>query len=986
MDCNCRLMAPVHKFFSVSCWRVLLSLPLLIMVLSIPVRAAQTFEVTGTFKGTVQDSSGAAVQGAEVRLSSGATGQTRVVFTDERGTFRVGSLPFGTYAVRIERPGFATYVHSGIKLSIGQTVQLTISLVPATVVSQVTVTTQPPPIDVSQTTPTFIVDTEKIEELPVRTRNSLDFVLLAPGVASAGTVTPGGGTPIESSGFSFGGLRARSNNISIDGLDNNDEYSGASRTELSPEIVQEFEVVNNGLSAEYGGASGGSINVITRDGTNQVHGDAFVFAQTGTLNARDAIESQPAKPSLTRFRAGLANGGPLVKNRTFYYAAFEQEGKHAQDASDIDPSVQSAINGALSAGAFPGLPTRQLTSGLFPVARAETEFSGKLNHQISQQHSLTLRYAFTNNREAGDAFNADGLTDASSRGSSFTEDHALAGSLVSLLSTHAVNDVRFQVATRRVTLRTNTVSGPEIDIDGAVRFGRPYQGNDDRRENHYEIADTLALSRGPHLLKAGAVANQIHLTSDAPDGFGGIYVFPTLDDFFAGNTDLFRQAFGDPTTRYTVTSYGGFFQDHWSISHNFTADLGMRYDFEHLPTGFNQDTNNISPRIGLAYSPASRWVLRAGFGMFYDRFVLAYLNRAIEKNGSQGFEQVAEGLQAAAIFKQAGGGSVGAPLLGIQPSVFRSDPHLATSYSEQACMGVERQLSTNVSVSANYLYVRGVKLSRTRNINLMPPVVLTAQNAAALGIPQPTPQQFGRYVFGPGRLDSKFDAINLLEDSASSGYQGLSIALNRRMANEIEFTAGYTLSRTLDNASDFDEQPQNPYNLREDWSASRNSQAQRFVFSGLFELPFGEAETESGRQARSAPVSRGSRRLDKILAHIAIAPIIRLENGRPVNALTGLDSNRSGAFPLSARPLGFSRNSIRTSALANVDFRVLKYFPLGEHAHLDLVAESFNLLNHTNIVQINSFYGIGLRPLSGFGQPTQALNARQIQFSLDLEY
>src|SRR6516225_6578528 len=122
-------MAPVHKFFSVSCWRVLLSLPLLIMVLSIPVRAAQTFEVTGTFKGTVQDSSGAAVQGAEVRLSSGATGQTRVVFTDERGTFRVGSLPFGTYAVRIERPGFATYVHSGIKLSIGQTVQLTISLV-----------------------------------------------------------------------------------------------------------------------------------------------------------------------------------------------------------------------------------------------------------------------------------------------------------------------------------------------------------------------------------------------------------------------------------------------------------------------------------------------------------------------------------------------------------------------------------------------------------------------------------------------------------------------------------------------------------------------------------------------------------------------------------------------------------------------------------------------------------------------------------------
>lgn len=372
--------------------------------------------------------------------------------------------------------------------------------------------------------------------------------------------------------------------------------------------------------------------------------------------------------------------------------------------------------------------------------------------------------------------------------------------------------------------------------------------------------------------------------------------------------------------------------------------------------------------------------------MFYDRFVLAYLNQTVEKNGRRGFEQVAEGLLAAAIFGQTGGGSPGTPLAAIRPSIFRADPHLAASYSEQATIGLERQLSTNMSLGANYLYVRGVKLSRTRNINLMPPVVLTAQNAAVLGIPEPAPQQFGRYVFGPGRLDPKLDAIDLLEDSASSRYQGLSLTLNRRMANEIEFTAGYTLSRALDDASDFDEQPQNPYNLRQDWSASRNSQAQRLVFSGLFELPFGEAEIVSGRQARSGPASRGSRWLDKILTHVELTPIITLESGRPVNALTGVDSNRSGALPLSVRPLGFSRNALRTPALANVDFRVLKYFPLGEHAHLDLVAESFNLFNHTNVVRMNSFYGIGLHASSSFAQPTQALNARQIEFSLDLEY
>jgi hypothetical protein len=235
--------------------------------------------------------------------------------------------------------------------------------------------------------------------------------------------------------------------------------------------------------------------------------------------------------------------------------------------------------------------------------------------------------------------------------------------------------------------------------------------------------------------------------------------------------------------------------------------------------------------------------------------------------------------------------------------VFRSDPHMATAYSEQGSIGMERQLSTNLSVSANYLYVRGVKLSRTRNVNLQPPLVLTAQNAASLGVPNPDPQQFGRYVFGPNRLDPRFDDIELIEDSASSTYQGLSIAMNLRLANDIEFTAGYTLSRTLDDASDFDEHPQDPYHLRRDWSVSRNSQAQRFVFSGLFDLPFGEAETASRGQLPSARAPSGSRRLDKILAQIQLVPIITLESGRPVNGLTGLDSNRSGAFPLSVRPL-----------------------------------------------------------------------------------
>ena len=160
----------------------------------------------------------------------------------------------------------------------------------------------------------------------MESRNYLSFALLAPGVASsaqqAGRQSLG---PLPDSGFTFGGLRGRSNNIMIDGLDNNDEYVGSSRTEFSLETVQEFQVVNAGLSAETGGASGGSINVITRSGANDVHGDAFLFAQDGAFNARNPFETESARPILHRYRTGVALGGALVRDKTFFYAGFEQE-------------------------------------------------------------------------------------------------------------------------------------------------------------------------------------------------------------------------------------------------------------------------------------------------------------------------------------------------------------------------------------------------------------------------------------------------------------------------------------------------------------------------------------------------------------------------------------------------------------------------------------------------------------------------------------
>jgi hypothetical protein len=200
------------------------------------------------------------------------------------------------------------------------------------------------------------------------------------------------------------------------------------------------------------------------------------------------------------------------------------------------------------------------------------------------------------------------------------------------------------------------------------------------------------------------------------------------------------------------------------------------------------------------------------------------------------------------------------------------------------------------------------------------------------------------------------------------------------MSDELAFSASYTLSKTFDDASDFDEQPQNPFDLRAENTVSRLHQQQRFVFNALWELPIGDEEEKDGKSKENTSW------LTQTFSHIEVAPILTLESGQPVNALTGLDSNQSHAFPLSARPLGLGRNSLNTSALATMDFRVLKYFPFGSVKRLDVVAEFFNLFNSANVSQINPVFGSGLTPMPGFRQPIAGTGARQIQFSLDFEF
>ena len=572
---------------------------------------------------------------------------------------------------------------------------------------------------------------------------------------------------------------------------------------------------------------------------------------------------------------------------------------------------------------------------------------------------LVARIAATQNREANDAFGSGGLSDRSARGSRTTRDVALTGSWAATLNARTTNELRGQLAIRRVELSGSDQDGAGVSIAGVADFGSAYAGNNTHNHTYIEAGDTVGHSRGSHFLKAGVNVRHVAVAGETRDGVRGFYTFRTLAAFLAGRPDTMRRMSSGADDALGLTRVSGFVQDHWTPRPGITVDTGVRFDGSLLPSSLGIENRQVSPRVGLAWTPAARWVFRAGAGLFADRLVLAAVERAWLTQQDHIAEYVTDGPPVA-------------------PSTYTVRRGAWNPSSRQASAGAERQLAANLTASVNYLFVRGHDLARTVNVNLAPPTSLTLENAVSLGVDAPVPQQLGRPVFGPERLDPSWDAIFELQPTATSAYHGITLALNKRLANEVEWSAAYTWAHAKDSASDFDEQPQNPYALAEEWGDSRYDQRHRLVVSALFDVPIGEEEDRAAGDVPSLWV--------RALSHIEVAPILTVGSGHPANVITGADDNRTRVFPLTSRPLGMGRNSLRLPSTATLDIRILKYFNIKPHGKLDIVVEAFNLLNRTNVTQMNTVYGPLLTPLGSFGRAIEAASARQLQFSIDFEF
>ena len=894
-----------------------------------------------SIQGVVTDPSGASVPAANVVATLQSTGAARSVATGEDGRYQIPSLPIGAYTIRCEKPGFQQAEVRDVVLSLNQTLEQPIQLRLLSAETSIDVHSQAEALNTTSPTAGVGISGEILEETPSQVRSYLGVVLLAPGLApAAGSNALRSKAGVRSaspdSGFTFAGMRPRNNSLSIDGLDNRDETTGSSRVAIGQEAVAEFRVTASDVAPEFGGAAGGNLNVVTLSGTNRFHGDVNLWAADSFIEARSPEEEATTRPNRRQYQPEAALNGPLQRDKTFFAGTIESELENGQEFSEIAGNgTQALINAALANPLFSRAAVRSVGTGLFPTESTSTEASMKLTHLFGVRHQATARYAFSHSRIDHEVLGGNNFSEESARGSSRSEDQSFAAGWQAIGSATFVNELRLQYARRTVELDPNS-QGALLEIPGVVSLGESPVLNASRREAHVEVVDAATLVRGKHQIGIGASVQHVTLNSRLANQYAGLYIFPTLSAFTAGTPDVFLQTFGDPKTNYAVDPVAVWVQDQWRPVSGLTVIGGVRYEAEALPKPFPSVTKNFAPRLGIAWQPHGRgpWVFRAGAGIFYDRYPLAFLNDAIQLDGSHGFAQYAAGADAARVFQMSQGGTVAAPLSFLKPSIYRPEPGFASSptYARKFTGGMERSLNTDTTVTVEYMNVAGFHLPRLRN--------------AALGLP---PEYF-------------------LEQSATSRYQGVSLTLRRRLAKDVTYLVAYTAGAAYDDASDFDEQPMNPANAHLDWSRSRQYQAHRVVASGLFELPLDDM---------GAP-----KWLQKLGDHFDLAPVISVGSPRPVNALATTDLFRTGAYPITARPDGLARNPFYERGLFSIDLRATKGFIWWkDHGIFLFGVGAYNLTNHTNPILVSQYFG-----LDTYRGLVETLNARQVQFSFQWEF
>ncbi len=908
--------------------------------------SAQQTVTSATLSGRVEDASGAVVSGASLTATNLDTNQKQSATTNNDGRYRFPYLQVGGYSLSVEAPGFTPLTRQ-LTLTIGQSLDLPIKLEVAGVSAQVNVSSDVPLIETVRTQVTETIQPSEIDSLPLNGRNYLDLALLVPGVAPTNTGSNqrfAETSAVPGQGISIAGQRNLYNSFIVDGVSANDDAADLTGTYYSEEVVNQFQVITSGGIAEFGRASGGVVNIITKSGTNDWRGKLYGFARNQRFDARNPLA--PTKDLLTQAQYGGTISGPIKQDRTFFFTNFEQTRRNYSAVITIAPSAVATINNRLNAVGYQG---PRLATGVVPASFDTTNFFARVDHKLNDRNQLSARYSLYH--IAADNSRTVGGLNAVSRGSGLDDtDQTIQASNITTLSSRTLNEARFQFTNSRLGAPVNDTIGPAVGISGVANFGTATSSPLARDINLFELVDNVSTQAGNHSPKAGVdfLYNRVNIVF--PGAVQGVYAFNSLNNFLTGNYSTFQQAFGVPNQFQSNPNVGFFGQDEWRVRSNFTINAGLRYDLQFLPDPIRTDRNNIAPRLGFAYAPGDRkTVIRASFGLYYDRIPLRATSNALQRDGSKYVVvQLAPTQAGAPVFPN---------VLAAQPATFitkpnitRIDPHIESSYSEQANVQVERELPGDAVVSVGYLHLRALHIIASRNVN-----VPTAP--ASAGIPN------------LGRPDPNWGNIARFESAGDSDYNGMVVSFNKRAARWANVRVSYTLSKTTDDAGNFFfSTPQNNFNLRDDMGRSDNDQRHRLVVSGSFQAP----EESKGEG------------LGRALHGFQLSYIYTYASRLPFNVLLGSDRNFDTNN--NDRPVGVGRNTGQGFDFASFDLRLSRRFRITERVDLDVLAEGFNLFNRANFGVPNNTFGSGSTPLATFGQPTAAFDPRQFQFGLRLSF
>ncbi|PYQ12219.1 MAG: hypothetical protein DMF80_18945 [Acidobacteria bacterium] len=809
--------------------------------------AARAQNVGGSIQGTVKDAGGDVLPGAQVVVRNVGTGAVQERIADGGGHFLVPLLPPGDYEVHFSLTGFRPLARRGIRLAVGQDAVVDASLELGQRTEEVVVQADVSRVNLTSGAVSGLVGEREIRELPLNGRSFQQLALLQPGVSAAlaaGNDVVGGRTPK----ISINGARPEQNNFLLDGTDINNVYNktpgSAAGVLLGVEAVLEFQVLTNAYSAEFGRSAGGVINAVTRSGANEFHGSAFEFHRNSALDARNFFDppSQP-KPDFKRNQFGAVLGGPLRRDRTFFFLAYEglieRLGVTGVTAVPDDDARRGIIGGrpitlhpaipAYLETLFPRANGRSLGGGAAEYLFSDTQptdehlFQGRIDHRLAPGDTVFLRYTFDKGEVNRIPTSKPPISTQpeSTRNTYVTleHQHTFSASLLNIARAGLNRSVSLADNRRTIDIPPSmawipgqpfgylTIQGLVTEMAGDFRLPR----ND--RLNNWQIADTLILTRGRHSMRTGVQAQYMQFDQNTTSQVGGIATFTNLQNFLQGrasNVDFAVPGKIDPDRRYRQWLFGAFLQDDVRFGPRLSANLGLRYEFVTVPTEAdgkisnlrrvtdsqltvggpwhgNPSLKNFAPRIGLAWDPfgGGRTSVRAGFGIFYDEILPKYYFFS----GSLNPPFTTRTTIANPPFPNVVASFDSNAPIKAQLQTVNYD--LQTPYITQFNLNVQRALPGDWDVTAGYVGSRGRNLLRLGDANLAPETIVD-----------------GVKVYQPslGRRNPAFASIWQRVTDAQSFYNSAQVAVQKKFTHGWRAQLSYTFSRSVDDSSGINSQ------------------------------------------------------------------------------------------------------------------------------------------------------------------------------------